>query len=74
MGTRFIGEIPRILQSSHIITLKLPPQPSYLTQPLDAGCFSVLKRAFGRQIAAFIKAHISHVTEHKRLKRLMNGR
>ena len=47
----------------NIITLGLPPHSSHLTQPLDVGCFSVLKRAYGRQIETFIKAHINHITK-----------
>ncbi len=34
-----------------------------MTQLLDIGCFSVLKRAYGRQIKTFIKAHINHITK-----------
>lgn len=41
----------------------MPPHSSHLTQPLDVGCFSVLKRAYGRQIETFIKAHINHITK-----------
>lgn len=47
----------------NIITLGLPPHSSHLTQPLDIGCFSVLKRAYGRQIEVLMKAHINHVTK-----------
>lgn len=50
-------------KSHNIITLGLPPHSSQLTQPLDVGCFSVLKRAYGRQIETFIKAHINHITK-----------
>jgi len=34
-----------------------------LTQPLDVGCFSVLKRRYSHQIEDFIKAHINHITK-----------
>lgn len=50
-------------KSHNIITLGLPAHSSHLTQPLDIGCFSVLKRAYGRQIEDFIKAHINHITK-----------
>ena len=50
-------------KAHNIITLCLPPHSSHLTQPLDIGCFSVLKRAYGRQIETFIKAHINHITK-----------
>lgn len=47
----------------NIITLGLPPHSSHLTQPLDVGCFSPLKRAYGRQLEDFIRAHITHITK-----------
>jgi hypothetical protein len=47
----------------NIITLGLPAHSSHLTQPLDVGCFSVLKRAYGCQIESFIKAHINHISK-----------
>ncbi len=50
-------------KSNNIITLCLPPHSSHLTQPLDVGCFSVLKRIYGRQIEGFIKAHINHISK-----------
>jgi hypothetical protein len=50
-------------KSNNIVTLCLPPHSSHLTQPLDVGCFSVLKRVYGRQIETFIKAHINHISK-----------
>ena len=50
-------------KEKNIITLCLPAHSSHLTQPLDVGCFSVLKRSYGRQLEAFIKAHINHITK-----------
>jgi len=47
----------------NIVTLGLPAHSSHLIQPLDVGCFSVLKRMYGRQIETFIKAHINHITK-----------
>lgn len=35
-----------------IITLQMPPHSSHLLQPLDVGCFSPLKRAYGNEIMA----------------------
>ena len=57
------AEFQEYCKSHDIITLGLPPHSSHLTQPLDVGCFSVLKRAYGRQIETFIKAHINHITK-----------
>ena len=50
-------------KSYNIITLRLPAYSSHLTQPLNVGCFSVLKRVYGRQIEDFIKAYINHITK-----------
>ena len=57
------AEFQEYCKTHNIITLGLPPHSSHLTQPLDVGCFSVLKRAYGRQIEIFIKAHINHITK-----------
>ncbi|ESZ98945.1 hypothetical protein SBOR_0603 [Sclerotinia borealis F-4128] len=46
-----------------IIYLKLPPHSNHLIQPLDIGCFSVLKQSYGSQIEGFIKAHINHISK-----------
>ena len=35
-------------KSYNIITISLPPYSSHITQPLDVGCFSVLKQAYSR--------------------------
>lgn len=50
-------------KEQNIIILCLPAHSSHLTQPLDVGCFSVLKRMYSRQIEIFIKAHINHVSK-----------
>jgi hypothetical protein len=57
------AEFQEFCKVHNIITLGLPPHSSHLTQPLDIGCFSVLKRAYSRQIETFIKAHINHITK-----------
>src|SRR5689334_16658678 len=57
------AEFQEYCKTHNIITLCLPPHSSHLTQPLDVGCFSVLKRAYGRQIETFIKAHINHISK-----------
>jgi hypothetical protein len=45
------------------VTISLPPHSSHLLQPLDVGCFSVLKRRYSQEIEVFIKAHINHITK-----------
>jgi hypothetical protein len=57
------AEFQEYCKAHNIITLGLPPHSSHLTQPLDVRCFSVLKRAYSRQIETFIKAYINHITK-----------
>jgi len=44
-----------------IITLCMPAHSSHLLQPLNVGCFSPLKAAYGRQIKTLIRLHINHI-------------
>jgi hypothetical protein len=57
------AEFQEYCKAHNIITLCLPPHSSHLTQPLDVGCFAVLKRLYGRQIETFIKAYINHISK-----------
>jgi hypothetical protein len=57
------AEFQEYCKAHNIITLGLPPYSSYLTQLLDIRCFSILKRAYNRQIETFIKTHINHITK-----------
>ncbi|APA07651.1 hypothetical protein sscle_03g024210 [Sclerotinia sclerotiorum 1980 UF-70] len=50
-------------KSNDIICVKLPSHSSHLTQPLDVGCFSVLKRSYSCQVDEFIKAYINHISK-----------
>jgi hypothetical protein len=38
-----------------IIVLCMPPHSSHLLQPLDVGCFSPLKRAYGDEISSLAR-------------------
>jgi hypothetical protein len=50
-------------KEKNIITLYLSAYSSYLTQPLDIGCFSILKRSYSKQLEAFIKTHVNHIAK-----------
>lgn len=56
-------EFDRFCKDHNIITISMPPHSSHLLQPLDVGCFSPLKRAYGRQIEVLMKSHVNHVTK-----------
>src|SRR6478735_6830492 len=46
-----------------IIALPFSPYSSRLTQPLDVGCFSFLKKEYGRQTEHFVKSQVNHITK-----------
>ena len=41
----------------------MPPHSSHLLQPLDVGCFSPMKRAYGREVKVLIKSHVTYITK-----------
>lgn len=56
-------EFETYCKDNNIIPICLPPHSSHLTQPLDVGLFGPLKRAYGKEIESFIRAHINHITK-----------
>jgi hypothetical protein len=56
-------DFERYCQDHKIITLCMPAHASHLLQPLDIGCFSVLKNAYGREIEHLIRCSITHISK-----------
>ncbi|KAM5527292.1 transposase [Fusarium oxysporum f. sp. phaseoli] len=56
-------DFERYCKENKIITLCMPPHSSHLLRPLDVGCFSVLKQAYGREIEHLIRCSINHVSK-----------
>jgi hypothetical protein len=56
-------EFQQYCKEAKIITLCMPPHSSHLLQPLDVGCFSPLKRAYGRQAEEMMRNGINHMTK-----------
>jgi hypothetical protein len=50
-------------KENNIIALCMPPHSSHILQPLDVGCFSPLKRAYGRQIEDKMRSGTSHISK-----------
>lgn len=50
-------------KENNIVTLCMPPHSSHILQPLDVGCFSPLKTAYGKQIEGMMRASITHITK-----------
>ncbi|KAM6513396.1 hypothetical protein FALCPG4_18944 [Fusarium falciforme] len=56
-------EFEEYCNENKIITLCMPPHSSHLLQPLDVGCFGLLKKAYGREIERLIRCSITHVSK-----------
>jgi hypothetical protein len=52
-----------LCKEHNIYTLCMPPHSSHHLQPLDVGCFSLLKRAYSHVIESLIRNHINHITK-----------
>lgn len=44
-----------------MIPICMPPHSSHLLQPLDIGCFAVLKRSYSRLVKSKMRARINHI-------------
>ncbi|RKK77794.1 hypothetical protein BFJ68_g17950 [Fusarium oxysporum] len=56
-------DFEKYCKENKIITLCMPAHASHLLQPLDVGCFSVLKKAYGREIEHLIRCSITHISK-----------
>lgn len=61
--SRVSAAFEEFCKENKIIRICLPSYSSHLTQPLDVRLFSGLKRAYGREISTYIRAHITHITK-----------
>ena len=41
----------------------MPPHSSHLLQPLNVGCFGLLKKAYGREIELLIRCSVTHISK-----------
>jgi hypothetical protein len=73
-GSHATPEFDQYCSDRSIITLCMPPHSSHLLQPLDVGCFSPLKRAYGTQISEFIRLGVHHVDKAEFLPAFMQAR
>jgi hypothetical protein len=58
----------------NIIVLYMPAHSSYLLQPLDVGCFSVLKRSYGRLVEQQTRLGIDHIDKQEFLRLYQQAR
>ena len=60
-GSHLTPEFDRLCAEHDIIPICMPPHSSHLLQPLDVGCFAVLKRSYGRLVDQQTRMGINHI-------------
>jgi hypothetical protein len=60
-GSHLTPKFDEICEENKIIPICMPPHSSHLLQPLDIGCFAVLKRSYGRLVEAKMRVGINHI-------------
>ncbi|XP_077660561.1 uncharacterized protein AFUA_3G10430 [Aspergillus fumigatus Af293] len=60
-GSHLTPQFDQICTENDIIPICMPAHSSHLLQPLDVGCFSPLKRAYGRLIEDKMRLGFNHI-------------
>ena len=60
-GSHLTPHFDEICSQNDIIPICMPPHSSHLLQPLDVGCFSPLKRAYGRLVENKARLGFNHI-------------
>jgi hypothetical protein len=60
-GSHMTAEFDQYCRDHSIVVLCMPPHSSHLLQPLDVGCFAVLKRSYGRLVEHKMSLGINHI-------------
>ena len=60
-GSHVTPKFDQFYLEHQIVVLCMPPHSSHLLQPLDVGCFSVLKRAYGHLVEQIMGRGVNHI-------------
>src|SRR5699024_6940786 len=60
-GSHLTPRFDEICQKNNIIPIFMPAHSSHLLQPLDIGCFSVLKRSYGQHVETKMRTGLNHI-------------
>jgi hypothetical protein len=60
-GSHLTPQFDQICAENNIIPICMPPHASHLLQPLDVGCFAVLKREYGRLVEQRMRHGFNHI-------------
>ena len=67
-------EFDRIYKENNIIAICIPTYTSHLLQPLDVGCFSVLKRLYGGAVSTIIQNRVDSIDKEDFLQLITDAR
>src|SRR5450432_551387 len=73
-GSHITPEFDLFAKEHSIITLCMPPHLSHLLQPLDVGCFAVLKQLYRRQIEGLIRNGVNYIDKQAFLEAYYSAR
>ena len=62
-GSHLIPQFDEIYKQNKVIPIYIPAHLSYLLQPLDIGCFAVLKRIYGRIVKTKMRNGINYINK-----------
>jgi hypothetical protein len=60
-GSHLTPKFDEICEQNSIIPICMPPHSSHLLQPLDIGCFAVLKRAYSKVVGKQMECGKNHI-------------
>ena len=60
-GSHLTPEFDKICAENDVIPICMPPHSSHLLQPLDVGCFAVLKRSYSGLVDQQTRCGINHI-------------
>ena len=60
-GSHFSPAFDQYCTAHSIIVLCMPAHSSHILQPLDVGCFAILKRYYGEAVAEVMRSGINHI-------------
>ena len=60
-GSHLTPQFDQLCNQNNIVPICMPAHLPQLLQPLDVGCFAVLKRTYGRLVEEKMRQRINHI-------------
>ena len=73
-GSHLTPEFDQLCEENQIIAICMPPHASHLLQPLDVGCFSVLKRLYGGAVSTLMRNGVNSIDKEDFLEMIADAR